>query len=156
MKLTGILLFGLVAIGCATEENRAYTATTPGSTTLATSQSLDYALLAAARGERGPWSVDGLYAERGDDGALIVARDSGWRALRQPVAGLDAGIVTANITARLASDPVTREARIRIDCDDTGLCSLSGHLPTVFAAHRAIEDTLAVPGVMAVESHLRF
>ena len=57
---------------------------------------------------------------------------------------------------RLQTDPVTRSERIRIECDDTGLCSLAGQVQSVFAAHRAIEDTMGVPGVSVVESHLTF
>ena len=156
MKVIQLLVVSLLATACATEENRAYVATTPGTATISTTQSLDFALLAVQRGETGPWSVDSFYCERGDEGSLIVARDSGWRYQREPVAGFDAGIVTANVTARLQSDPVTRSERIRIECDDTGLCSLGGHLQSVFAAHRAIEDTMAIPGVRVVESHLTF
>jgi BON domain-containing protein len=156
MRLIKLLVVSLLAASCASEGNHAYVATTPGTATVTTSQNLDFALLAVQRGETGPWSVDGFYCERGDAGVLIIARDSGWRSLREPVAGFDTGIVTANVVARLQSDPVTRSESIRIECDDSGLCSLAGHVPSVFAAHRAIEDTMAIPGVRVVESHLTF
>jgi hypothetical protein len=156
MRLIKTLALALLAAACATEENHAFVATTPGTATVTTTKNLDYALLAVRRGETGPWTVDGFYCERGDAGALVIARDSGWRMMREPVSGLDAGIVTANVTTRLQSDPITRDVAIHIECDDTGLCSLSGQTGSVFAAHRAIEDTLAIPGVRVVESRLTF
>jgi len=156
MKLLKLLVVSFVALGCATEGTQTYVATTPGSATVVTTQNLDYALLAIQRGETGPWTVDGFYCEAGDDGALVIARNSGWRALREPVAGYDSGMTTANIVQRLQADPVTRSERIRIECDDTGLCSLNGQVQSVFAAHRAIEDSMGAPGVSVVESHLTF
>ena len=156
MKLIKLLVVSLLATACASEGTHAYVATTPGTATVTTTQGLDYALLAVQRGESGPWTVDSFYCERGDDNSLVIARDSSWRSMREPVAGFDSGIVTANVVTRLQSDPVTRSESIRIECDDTGLCSLNGHLQSVFAAHRAIEDAMAIPGVRVVESHLTF
>jgi hypothetical protein len=74
---------------------------------------------------------------------------------RQTVALREDGVITKDVQARLAADPVAREATIGVETK-AGIVSLSGAVATDTvrdSAERIARDT---PGVTAVDNDLRF